>query len=561
MRYAALRTQDTHTLMIRPVIPALLLAVAPLSVATAAEVLVGDGLAIVDVPDAHLAARGCENAVLRKTYEGTEYMLTVSWWETGVDFDAGFAGKAEADLREELSIRAGSDDEEDMRRITSGRIGDNLAYAICDQKLLEAQDDECVGHEEEVGEYAVLAVARIRRADGVVLELEFCFPAGCPRCADAFHEDVLHVIRSAKEGFVHPDFHARTVTVPPSAHVEEGKALALDLPEGYYHREGRLDGDCYVTAILPDHRIIGEVCISNGAHSACTAEPGSYGGDIAGHQVVWYVFKNEDGVRAISQLAYGEDTGECITFGVECKDEASLPVFYKLLEGARLVDPEKTSVDPESDAWVGDDVHARGTLGRTPLMAAAKAGDAGRVKSLLDKGADIGAADVNGGTALDWAAHSGDVATVQLLLEHGAKLEARDVNGDTPLHTAVLEGHDEVVRLLLERGADVNSRNTKNATPMHYAVLMGDVDIARILLEYNPALDIEVSGPFAWEEVVVGMTPRTLGEYLLQWDGEGQFWFLCGMDDVDKAAVRAILDLLEKHEALKIKLQRPKSGR
>jgi ankyrin repeat protein len=53
----------------------------------------------------------------------------------------------------------------------------------------------------------------------------------------------------------------------------------------------------------------------------------------------------------------------------------------------------------------------------TPLMWAARWGDADRVKALLEAGADVNTVDKTGRTALDWAHTRGDKAqeTVELL--------------------------------------------------------------------------------------------------------------------------------------------------
>ncbi len=57
----------------------------------------------------------------------------------------------------------------------------------------------------------------------------------------------------------------------------------------------------------------------------------------------------------------------------------------------------------------------------SPLIDAAKAGDAGRVRALLAAGADVNAKDVNGQTALMGAAQEGYPDIVRILKEAGAR--------------------------------------------------------------------------------------------------------------------------------------------
>lgn len=93
------------------------------------------------------------------------------------------------------------------------------------------------------------------------------------------------------------------------------------------------------------------------------------------------------------------------------------------------------------------------------LRMACNSGDAGRVRALLDDGADINAIDANGGcTALTVAVRAckGDQDIVQILLKSGADPDIREEGGKTALYIAVENRFAEVARLLIEAGADVN---------------------------------------------------------------------------------------------------------
>jgi ankyrin repeat protein len=102
--------------------------------------------------------------------------------------------------------------------------------------------------------------------------------------------------------------------------------------------------------------------------------------------------------------------------------------------------------------------------GSTPLLFAARVGDAESAKLLVEAGADVDDALPNGATALVEAAHSGHDGVGILLLEKGATPNAAAA-GYTALHAAVLRGRLELVNALLAHGANPNLPITKG-TPV-----------------------------------------------------------------------------------------------
>jgi len=102
--------------------------------------------------------------------------------------------------------------------------------------------------------------------------------------------------------------------------------------------------------------------------------------------------------------------------------------------------------------------------GATPLLFAARAGDAESARLLLDAGADANDAQPDGVSALVLAAHSGSGQVAAVLLERGADPNALG-GGYTALHAAILRSDLNLVRALLAHGADPNLRMTKG-TPM-----------------------------------------------------------------------------------------------
>jgi uncharacterized protein len=102
--------------------------------------------------------------------------------------------------------------------------------------------------------------------------------------------------------------------------------------------------------------------------------------------------------------------------------------------------------------------------GSTPLLFAARAGDAESARLLVEAGANLNDALPNGMTALVEAAHSGHEEVGVLLLDKGANPNTRDV-GYTALHAAVLRGELRLAQALLAHGADPNLRMTRG-TPV-----------------------------------------------------------------------------------------------
>ena len=102
--------------------------------------------------------------------------------------------------------------------------------------------------------------------------------------------------------------------------------------------------------------------------------------------------------------------------------------------------------------------------GFTPLLFAARVGDAESARLLLTAGADVNDAQPDGVSALVLAAHSGHGSVAALLLDRGADPNAI-ASGYTALHAAVLRSDVALVRALLVHGADPNLRIVRG-TPM-----------------------------------------------------------------------------------------------
>lgn len=95
--------------------------------------------------------------------------------------------------------------------------------------------------------------------------------------------------------------------------------------------------------------------------------------------------------------------------------------------------------------------------GSTPLLFAARSGDAASARLLLAAGASANDQLPEGMSALVVAAHSGHTDVGLLLLEKGAEPNAADA-GYNAMHAAILRSDVTLVKALLERGANPNVR-------------------------------------------------------------------------------------------------------
>jgi hypothetical protein len=143
---------------------------------------------------------------------------------------------------------------------------------------------------------------------------------------------------------------------------------------------------------------------------------------------------------------------------------SSIPCVLSLRADARVKEKEKRDME---------------------LMVAVSAGDAARVKSLIEAGADVELRDNGGWTPLISAARRGHVQVVEVLLEHGANpnVSESDNMAMTPLTWAVSDDDPRMVQALLAHGADVNVANGAGYTPLMHAAITGDSEIASALLD------------------------------------------------------------------------------
>jgi uncharacterized protein len=124
------------------------------------------------------------------------------------------------------------------------------------------------------------------------------------------------------------------------------------------------------------------------------------------------------------------------------------------------------------------------STGATPLLVAAKIGDAEAVQLLLKYKANVELPTAEGVTPLMAAAGMGHsfnptrgryktdadaLACVKLLEAAGGKINESDLQGQTALHAAAEHGWDDTVKLLVADGADLQPKDRLGLTPYDHA--------------------------------------------------------------------------------------------
>jgi ankyrin repeat protein len=159
-------------------------------------------------------------------------------------------------------------------------------------------------------------------------------------------------------------------------------------------------------------------------------------------------------------------------------------IVEKLVKAGAKVDvplrqrvPYRTKIDRGADGILG--------AGTTPLLRAAKTGDAKVVKLLLEHGANPLATVSRGTNGILLAANvgtsesdrtgrrktdAGAIETIRLLMKAGTDINAADGQGRTAAHGAALWGLTGVIRFLHESGVDLTRKDSRGLTPLQTAL-------------------------------------------------------------------------------------------
>jgi len=119
------------------------------------------------------------------------------------------------------------------------------------------------------------------------------------------------------------------------------------------------------------------------------------------------------------------------------------------------------------------------------LMEAARTGDVQRLKNvLITPGVLLRDRNSLGRCPLVEAAKTGCLEAVKMLVEAGFNLNVMDCNGKTALMGAALHGYYEVVKYLLEKGADPTILNKQGHGAYTIAVYGKHMDVAQLIQSY-----------------------------------------------------------------------------
>ena len=118
------------------------------------------------------------------------------------------------------------------------------------------------------------------------------------------------------------------------------------------------------------------------------------------------------------------------------------------------------------------------STGKTPLHIAARRADCGKLKCLIEMGADVNCADEGGNNFLHVAARY-DITPVLETFINNINPNTQNADGDTVLHIAARKGHELSVNLLLPK-VKLSILNALGETPLHSACKSRDASTTLI---------------------------------------------------------------------------------
>ncbi|KIA75902.1 hypothetical protein HK57_00307 [Aspergillus ustus] len=194
----------------------------------------------------------------------------------------------------------------------------------------------------------------------------------------------------------------------------------------------------------------------------------------------------------------------------------------------------------------------------TPLHAAAWAGVANYVETLLVAGSDPNVSTKLATTPLAMAAQNGHADAVKVLLRHGAAPDGPDYFGMKPLHYAARANHHGVVQALMEVNVSPRTRKTCDPTPrpcgnaptsvgdtpLQYACSAGAVESVRAMMPYFALADAKHA-----VEHSIDHSQTELVELLVEFPGllfNSDFGAVSLLRAAEKANFRVLQLLLEK---------------
>jgi ankyrin repeat protein len=176
----------------------------------------------------------------------------------------------------------------------------------------------------------------------------------------------------------------------------------------------------------------------------------------------------------------------------------SLDLIVVLLERGANPNAQLTkAIAGRSGMDAGDTTLGPGT---TPLMRAARAGDAAAMRALLGKGADPKLTTKDGNDALQFAAGVGyrdkntkgseseALEALKLAVSLGMDINRENNRGETALHGAASRGADTIVQYLVQQSAGLNAKSKQGFTPLDYA--MGKNVVAQLPVPHDSTVEL-----------------------------------------------------------------------
>ena len=152
------------------------------------------------------------------------------------------------------------------------------------------------------------------------------------------------------------------------------------------------------------------------------------------------------------------------------------------------------------DGWLQDEhrglLSMRGSAGWTPLVYAARHGNARATAFLLEAGVDVNQGTQYGDTPLYFACTQGHTKCAELLLGAGASVDLANEFGQTPLYFACVHGHIQCAQLLSSYGANRDFPHVR--TPEYISAAFGHDALAEWLAlsrKWSPLHHLEVLSP------------------------------------------------------------------
>ncbi len=157
-------------------------------------------------------------------------------------------------------------------------------------------------------------------------------------------------------------------------------------------------------------------------------------------------------------------------------------------------------------------------MSNNTIHAAARAGDARLLETLLKEGVPVDSSDSAGCTPLIRAIRTADenksAACIKILLDARADVNHKLTSGYTALHDAACYHNCSAVLLLIAARADVEAKTSSYETPLAKAILGFNRHITELLLDHGASVDnirecgTRVYIPPEWAAILVDKRKR-----------------------------------------------------